>query len=64
MVVAPCKDCERKGCGEYHSQCEKYHEFQREIQRVSRMRKEATGYRPTYAKAKVPDFSPLKGHRK
>lgn len=25
--LCPCKDCERKGCGEYHSQCEAYKNF-------------------------------------
>lgn len=25
--LCPCKDCERKGCGEYHSHCEAYKNF-------------------------------------
>lgn len=27
MVKSPCKDCERAGCGVYHSQCEKYQKY-------------------------------------
>lgn len=23
-MICPCKDCEKKGCGVYHSKCEKY----------------------------------------
>lgn len=26
-MICPCKDCERKGCGEYHAQCEAYIEY-------------------------------------
>ena len=26
-MFCPCGDCEKKGCGEYHSQCKKYLEF-------------------------------------
>lgn len=26
-MICPCKDCEKKGCGNYHSQCEAYLEF-------------------------------------
>ena len=29
-MTAPCKDCPKKGCGSYHSECEKYKEYQRE----------------------------------
>jgi len=24
---APCKECERKGCGAYHSECERYQQY-------------------------------------
>lgn len=27
---APCKDCEKKGCGYYHSQCERYRRYREE----------------------------------
>lgn len=26
-MLCPCKDCEKKGCGDYHSQCKAYLEF-------------------------------------
>lgn len=26
-MICPCKDCEKKGCGAYHSQCKEYIEF-------------------------------------
>lgn len=28
-MIAPCKECPRKGCGKYHDQCRKYLEFQK-----------------------------------
>ena len=34
MKKAPCVDCERKGCGSYHDQCEKYREYWTECDRV------------------------------
>lgn len=39
MSTAPCKDCERKGCGAYHSQCKEYLEFQRENEKRYKERK-------------------------
>ena len=27
MSDPPCKDCQRKGCGAYHSQCQAYKEW-------------------------------------
>lgn len=29
QIIAPCKDCDKKGCGLYHTQCEAYLEFRR-----------------------------------
>jgi hypothetical protein len=26
-VICPCKDCNKKGCGDYHSQCKEYQAF-------------------------------------
>ena len=26
-MICPCKDCEKKGCGEYHSQCKPYLDY-------------------------------------
>ena len=33
MVEAPCKYCEMRGCGAFHSQCEKYLAFVKENKR-------------------------------
>lgn len=27
LIQAPCKDCPRKGCGEYHNECEAYQAY-------------------------------------
>ena len=31
MMNAPCKGCERAGCGSYHDQCEKYQNYKRTV---------------------------------
>lgn len=31
--VCPCKDCPNKGCGVYHSKCEKYLKWKEEYQK-------------------------------
>ena len=38
-MICPCKDCERKGCGSYHDQCEDYQNFVRENQRLKDARR-------------------------
>lgn len=35
----PCKDCERCGCGPYHSQCEKYKEYKERHREYSNLRR-------------------------
>jgi hypothetical protein len=32
-MLNPCKDCERKGCGAYHDECEQYKSF-KEFQKL------------------------------
>ena len=34
MKGAPCKNCDRKGCGAYHDQCEKFLEYKREKEKL------------------------------
>lgn len=29
MTKCPCKDCENKGCGSYHDECEPYQKFRK-----------------------------------
>ena len=38
MSNAPCKNCEMKGCGAYHSQCEKYLKFREDCEKERVMR--------------------------
>lgn len=26
-MINPCRDCERKGCGTYHDECEQYQQY-------------------------------------
>lgn len=34
----PCKDCENKGCGIYHDECEKYQKFKEYNEKISNER--------------------------
>lgn len=38
MANAPCKDCELKGCGAYHSECEKYKMYRAEVEQEHQRR--------------------------
>lgn len=31
MTKPPCGDCPRKGCGEYHSKCDKYKAYKSDL---------------------------------
>ena len=44
MSNAPCKNCSNKGCGSYHSQCEKYIAFQKECEEARKQRKNEADY--------------------
>lgn len=43
-MVAPCKDCDKKGCGSYHDKCETYQRFLKirneEKEQVAKAKKE------------------------
>lgn len=55
MSNAPCKDCDNKGCGTYHSKCEKYLAFKRECESARKMRQleaDLNGYRRNCIKPK------------
>lgn len=42
-MICPCKDCEKKGCGVYHSKCEKYLkyvEWKRAVNEIERKEKQ------------------------
>ena len=45
-MICPCKDCEKKGCGTYHSQCKPYLDYVKWKQSVNaEMRKDKNEYR-------------------
>ena len=41
---APCMTCEKKGCGSYHSQCEKYKKFREEVKKQHEVLKKINIY--------------------
>ena len=47
-MLAPCKNCEKKGCGAFHSQCDKYLKFKEECEKSNKKRQreqDIIGYR-------------------
>lgn len=42
---APCKICDKCGCGSYHDECQKYMEFRKEQLEKSERRKKMTELR-------------------
>lgn len=43
-MIVPCKDCERKGCGAYHSQCEQYQKYTKERETMREQRYKETEF--------------------
>lgn len=43
-MICPCKDCEKKGCGVYHSQCKEYQEFVEWRKLVNKAKSETNSY--------------------
>ena len=39
-MKCPCKECDQKGCGNYHDSCEPYQEWQKVRSRINRKRQE------------------------
>ncbi len=37
-MVNPCKDCDNKGCGVYHDECEPYQKYLEEKAKVNQKR--------------------------
>lgn len=75
MIEAPCKWCEHKGCGLFHSKCEAYQEFKikqkQEKDRIYAAKNKETAYssyrnslRLRANSLRSPENSPVKGHRK
>lgn len=40
MINCPCVNCEKKGCGVYHDECEKFLAFKRDSAAEAEKRKE------------------------
>lgn len=52
---APCIECEKKGCGAYHDECEKYKEYvEKNIQKSRSRIKSRAPYAKTGTRVKVP----------
>lgn len=55
-MLCPCKECEKKGCGTYHDQCEEYQKFVKWRTYVnSNERKE---------KDRIAEYKPKRSHSK
>lgn len=39
-MKCPCKDCDNKGCGAYHAQCEKYLDWKKELEEYRKQEKQ------------------------
>lgn len=39
-MECPCKDCKKKGCGVYHSQCKEYLEYVKWEQAINELERE------------------------
>lgn len=61
---APCKNCERKGCGDYHDLCEPYKKFREEMNARSRAKILAEKSRPLRRKYRHNENSPIRCHKK
>lgn len=35
-MIAPCRDCPRRGCGAYHEECPEYQRFRKERNEINR----------------------------
>lgn len=50
-MTAPCKDCDKKGCGEYHSKCSIYLEYRAEVDAKSNALSKRPAKRPWYSES-------------
>lgn len=48
MIIAPCINCEKKGCGSYHDICEKYKEFRKQKDAILEIKHKESAAMPTY----------------
>lgn len=52
MANAPCKDCELKGCGAYHSECERYKDYLEKLKKERREKLRDTALQGYYVMQK------------
>lgn len=75
MIEAPCKDCERKGCGLFHSKCDDYQNYKAALaeeknKSFENKAKDALykAYRSGIAArgtmSRTPENSPIRSHKK
>ena len=53
MLIAPCKDCPKKGCGVYHDKCPEFQEYKRKTDIEKNRRKEERKYEADYISMEV-----------
>lgn len=63
-MEAPCKMCDRKGCGDYHDVCEKYKEFRKQCNELSKKRLLKDATRVPSRKYHTRENSVIKCHKK
>lgn len=39
-MQGPCVDCEKRGCGSYHDQCEIYQEFKKKLAEIAEKKRQ------------------------
>lgn len=63
-MEAPCKFCNKRGCGSYHDKCEPYLEFRKERESISRIHEEKEKRSVPQRKYKRSGRTPIRCHKK
>jgi hypothetical protein len=64
MKEAPCKNCEKRGCGNYHDKCEAYKQYKEQQNAVSESKKKALMEEIPPRPYRHSKHSPIKCHKK
>lgn len=51
-ILPPCGTCERKGCGAYHDECEKYRDYLEQLKKERREKLKDTALQGYYVMQK------------
>lgn len=54
-MIIPCKNCERKGCGAYHDECEEFQAYKEHLEKCKAVRR---------ASLDIDNFSLTQGQRR